>query len=125
MLEAPMLLPKVWADLLGGGWRRLAYTDFRPGVRIHALYGGAADRPAAAILRYAPGASVPLHEHVGFEQIVMLDGAQSDERGTYGAGALVVNPPGTRHRVWSISGCTALLIWERPVRMIAEAAAAP
>jgi anti-sigma factor ChrR (cupin superfamily) len=120
-----VLDPRSWAALTGGGWRQLEFADFRPGVRIHVLYGGSADQASAAVLHYAPGASVPPHEHVGFEHILVLDGAQSDERGTYSAGALVINPPGTRHRVWSEAGCVALLIWERPVRMLAEANSRP
>ena len=33
---------------------------------------------AAAMLRYAPNAEVPLHEHDGYEHIFVLEGAQED-----------------------------------------------
>ncbi|MEM7024242.1 MAG: cupin domain-containing protein [Pseudomonadota bacterium] len=101
-----------------GGWRQLTFTPFREGIEIHRIYGDGVTGPAAAVLRYQPGAGAPLHEHLGFEHIVMLDGIQRDERGAYGAGTMVVNPPGSRHRVWSDEGCIALLIWEKPVRFL-------
>jgi anti-sigma factor ChrR (cupin superfamily) len=107
-------------NLLAGGWRELEFSPFHPGVTIHPLYGDG-DGPAAALLRYAPNTSVPFHEHTGFEHILVLDGAQEDENGRYAAGALAINPPGSAHRVWSTEGCVALLIWERPVRMIGAA----
>lgn len=104
-------------DLLAGGWRKLAFEPFHPGVMIYPLYGDG-DGPAAAVLRYDPQSSVPFHEHTGYEHVLVLDGAQEDERGRYQAGSLSINPPGSRHRVWSTEGCVALLIWERPVRML-------
>jgi anti-sigma factor ChrR (cupin superfamily) len=108
-----LLLP----NLVAGGWRDLDYSQFRPGIRIHRLYGGGSG-PAAAVLIYDPGASAPLHEHTGYEHILMLDGEQTDEQGRYAAGSFVVNPPGSRHTVRSEGGCVALLIWEKPVRFM-------
>ena len=102
------------------GWELL-----RPGVHIRRLYRNGDDGPAAALLRYQPSASVPYHEHRGYEHILILDGAQSDERGRYDAGTLVINPPGTGHRVWSDVGCVVLIIWERgmpyPTSLVAAA----
>jgi anti-sigma factor ChrR (cupin superfamily) len=48
----------------------------------------------------------------------VLDGAQSDEKGTYVKGDMVINPTGSRHSVWSDDGCVVLLHWEKPVRFI-------
>jgi len=93
-----------------------AWKPLRPGVDIRRLYESGANGPAAALLRYQPGAVVPHHEHLGFEHILVLDGEQSDEFGSYPAGALIVNAPGTSHRVASDRGCVVLIIWERGVR---------
>jgi anti-sigma factor ChrR (cupin superfamily) len=98
-------------------WPELPFEPFRTGVDIHHIQQG---EPAIAILRYAPGASVPLHLHTGLETILVLDGVQSDERGDYGAGALVVNPQGSSHSVWSKTGCAVLIQWERPVKILEE-----
>ncbi len=91
------------------------WTPFRPGVEIHRLYGNGDAGPCAALLRYAPGATIPYHRHQGHEHIYVLHGSQADEAGTYAAGTLVVNPPGTGHAVRSPDGCVVLVIWERPV----------
>ena len=85
-------------------------------ARVSKLRACTRTKPAAAILRYAPGASVPEHEHESYEHVLILDGEQCDDRGAYGPGSFVVNPPGSRHAVSSPKGCLALLIWLRPVR---------
>lgn len=100
---------------LPDGWRDAAFGPFRDGVEIARLHDGP---PAVALLRYAPGASVPAHLHRGLETILVLDGAQSDERGTYGQGTLVLNPAGTSHRVWSDPGCVVLIQWTLPVEFL-------
>ncbi|MEZ5933664.1 MAG: cupin domain-containing protein [Alphaproteobacteria bacterium] len=105
-------------DLCRSGWSDMPFEPFRDGIEIHRLYGDGREGPAAAILRYAPGGAAPLHEHTGYEHILVLEGSQEDEFGRYEEGALVVNAPGTRHSVRSPEGCVALLIWEKPVRFI-------
>ncbi|MEL6452145.1 MAG: cupin domain-containing protein [Pseudomonadota bacterium] len=110
-----MLDQTVFRDLLAGGWVNLPYAPFRDGITISHLLEGT---PAIAVLRYAPGAKAPLHEHVGAEMIVVLEGQQSDEYGTYAAGDMIINPPGSRHSVWSDTGCVVLLHWAQPVRFI-------
>jgi anti-sigma factor ChrR (cupin superfamily) len=62
------------------------------------------------------GRAVPHHGHPGHEQILVLSGSQSDERGHYPAGTLVVNPPGSSHTVNSAEGCLVLIVWEAGVR---------
>lgn len=94
------------------------WEELRPGVEISWLYRTEDDGPAAAFLRYRPGASVPRHRHAGFEHVYVIEGAQSDERGRYRAGDFVVNPPGTSHSVTSPAGCIVLILWARPVEFI-------
>ena len=95
-----------------------AWTPYRPGVDIHRLYGKGDGGPSAALLHYAPGASIPKHSHQGYEHIFVLHGTQVDIRGTHAAGTLVVNPPGSSHEVNSPGGCIVLVIWERPIAFI-------
>lgn len=109
--------PSRFADMTGGWWRTAQFTAFREGVEISMLRK---DDPAVALLRYAPGARVPYHLHTGLETILVLDGSQSDERGTYRVGDLVLNPEGTSHSVWSTEGCVVLITWERPVKILDE-----
>jgi len=93
------------------GWEPL-----RPGIHIRRLYQTPHGGAAAALLRYQPGASIPAHEHLGHEHILVLDGAQSDDYGHYPTGTFVVNRPASAHRVASPEGCVVLVIWERGVR---------
>lgn len=106
-----------FSDILRDGWKSATFGPFREGVEICHLRR--AD-PAVALLKYAPGAQVPRHLHTGLETILVLDGSQSDERGTYTTGDLVLNPEGTTHSVWSEDGCVILISWERPVRILDE-----
>lgn len=102
----------------------LPWEPFRPGVEAAWLYRTPDGGPAAALLRYAAGAAVPHHAHVGWEHILVLAGSQQDEGEALSAGDLAINPPGTAHAVASADGCLALLIWERAPRLADEAAAA-
>jgi anti-sigma factor ChrR (cupin superfamily) len=107
---------KSYAGLLAGGWRTLAFGPFRDGVGIHWLEKGeTADDPSLALLKYAPGASVPRHRHLGLETVIVLDGSQSDENGDYHEGAVVLNPVGSVHSVTSPEGCVVLIHWTKPV----------
>jgi len=103
--------------LATGGWRDLPFEPFRPGVEICRLLDG---EPAIALLRYAPGASIPRHRHSGLETVLVLDGAQSDESGRYEAGTFLLNTEGSSHSVWSEEGCVVLVQWHRPVAFLGE-----
>jgi anti-sigma factor ChrR (cupin superfamily) len=103
------------AGLLQGGWTAARYEPFRDGVEIARLHEGP---PGVALLRYAPGAGVPAHLHRGLETILVLEGTQSDEHGTYPEGSLILNPEGTTHRVWSEDGCVVLIQWTLPVEFL-------
>jgi anti-sigma factor ChrR (cupin superfamily) len=97
----------------------LDWQPFRTGIRIHRLYGDGSGA-SAALLRYEPGAKVPMHEHTGYEHIFVLVGSQCDRNGTHQAGSLVINFPGSRHDVTSPEGCIVLAVWEKPVVIQAE-----
>jgi anti-sigma factor ChrR (cupin superfamily) len=95
---------------------RLDWQPLRPGIEIHPLYQSPDDGPAAALLRYQPGATLARHRHTGLEHVFVLAGSQEDDRGCYRTGALVVNPPGSAHNVASAEGCLVLVLWEKPVQ---------
>lgn len=103
----------------------LEWTPFHPGVDIHWLYREEDHGPSAALIRFQPGASVPLHEHRGYEHIYILSGSQSDGSGLLAAGSLMVHPPGTRHRIDSQEGCLVLAIYEKPAQFVADPDGAP
>ncbi len=115
--KAPSLT-RVVARALELGTRAADWEQLRSGVDLLRLAGDAKSGPSVALLRYQPGARVPAHRHRGFEVIYVLSGAQSDERGTYGAGTVVVNREGDEHNVWSDDGCLVLIAWERPIEFV-------
>ena len=116
----PSLLARAATLGAEGDW-----SPFHPGVSVRWLYQTGQGGPAAALLRYEPGAGVPRHEHLGHEHVLILQGSQSDERGRYPCGTLVVNKPGSSHKVTSEDGCVVLIIWERGVRFLEPAVTPP
>jgi anti-sigma factor ChrR (cupin superfamily) len=104
-------------EILDGGWKALDFEPFREGIEIAHLLKG---EPALAVLRYQPGATVPRHDHVGAETVLVLEGSQTDARGTYRAGALVVNTEGSSHDVVSHDGCVVLVQWSKPIRFVPD-----
>lgn len=61
---------------------------------------------ATSLVRFAPNRRFAAHEHGGGEEFLVLEGIFSDERGDYGPGTYVRNPPGSAHAPWSEPGCT-------------------
>ena len=107
----------VLRDLFGPNqdFSAMEWQPFREGIEIVRLYGDGVSGPSAALLRYAPGAQLPPHRHVDYEQIIMLRGSQRDEQGVYPAGTCLIHAPDTGHQVASDDGCIALAIWNSPV----------
>jgi len=110
----PIVLQNVFADI-DALEKTLDWKSFRPGVEIARIYNTPDGGPSAAFLKYQPGASVPLHMHGGYEHIFVLKGTQVDRSGEHGAGAVIINPPGSSHQVSSPHGCIVLIIWDKPV----------
>lgn len=126
MSEAPkveQLQRLAIVGLLGTGsdYDKFAWGPFREGVDMVLLYGSADGGPSAALLRYAPGAKVPVHLHRGIEHILVLSGSQRDEDGVYEVGSLLIHGPQTTHSVASDHGCIVLAIWLAPVEILGGA----
>jgi anti-sigma factor ChrR (cupin superfamily) len=112
------IIGDVFRKLAQDGWQSLTFEPLRDGIELARLFGQADRGASGAVLRYQPGASAPRHRHPGFETVIVLDGAQSDEAGTYVKGDVVVNPPGSIHTVTSETGCIVLIVWEKPVEFV-------
>ena len=94
--------------------------DGREGVSIFYLYDARqnAQGPAAALVRYKPGAFTPRHMHLGWELVLVLKGELLDDRGLHAEGVLQIYPPGSSHELCSMTGCTFLVVWEQPVQVV-------
>ncbi len=72
--------------------------------RLH-LVGGAESGQVTSVVRYDPGSRFPVHDHPEGEEILVLEGIFSDQRGDHGPGSYLLNPEGHRHAPWSEPGC--------------------
>lgn len=70
------------------------------------LSGDAEQGRVTSVVRYEPGSKFPAHDHPMGEEILVLEGVFSDERGDFGRGTYQLNPPGFRHAPFTESGCT-------------------
>jgi anti-sigma factor ChrR (cupin superfamily) len=61
---------------------------------------------ATSIVRFKPGSVFSAHTHHGGEEFLVLEGVFQDERGDYGVGCYVRNPPMSHHTPRSAEGCT-------------------
>lgn len=105
---------------------RLSWEAFRQpgreGVDVFRLYDTTEideTGPAAALVRYCPGARVQRHRHPGYELIFVLDGELINDRGRHGPGTLEICPPESTHALSSETGCVFLVVWEKPVQVVA------
>jgi len=72
-----------------------------------------------ALMRFAPGAVLPDHEHVNIEQTYVLEGHLVDKEGPAKgieakAGEFVWREPGSRHVAWCPEGGLMLAIFQVP-----------
>jgi anti-sigma factor ChrR (cupin superfamily) len=85
----------VWIDSPMAGVRR------RPLDRI-----GVEVARATTLVRYEANARFSPHIHDGGEEILVLSGVFSDEKGDYPEGTYLRNPPSSTHAPFSREGCT-------------------
>lgn len=81
-----------------------AFGDFKPGIQ-KLILAGTADSKHIAILWYTdPDGGVALHYHAKTESVYVIDGTQTDAKGTYPTGTVYFNPPGSGHQVTDSTG---------------------
>jgi anti-sigma factor ChrR (cupin superfamily) len=72
--------------------------------RLHRV-GPAESGQVTSIVRYDPRSKFPAHEHPDGEEILVLDGVFTDDRGDWPKGTYLLNPEGYRHAPSSRDGC--------------------
>ena len=85
-----------------------------PGIDIKILLEDKETGLLTALFRWAPGATLPLHEHVEIEQTYVLEGSLVDDEGEARAGDYVWRPKGNRHVARSPNGAVILAFFLRP-----------
>jgi len=85
-----------------------------PGDGIELFHIDAGPAVAGAItgfVRLAPGATFPHHRHVGFEDVLVLEGSFSDEHGEVVAGMEAPRPASSAHETRAgVRGCVYLAV---------------
>jgi quercetin dioxygenase-like cupin family protein len=88
-------------------------TQFE-GISIKVLYEDKAKGEMTCLLKWAPGATLPMHKHPEIEQSWVLEGSFSDHDGTAHAGEYVWREPGSFHATHSKEGAVILAIYRKP-----------
>src|ERR1700736_3652756 len=86
------------------------WESMSPTIKFKSLWSDAATKRRAQITRFEPGATLPMHKHVGDELLYVIEGAISDESGTVAAGSIGYRPDGCVHSVSSKLGATVFAI---------------
>jgi anti-sigma factor ChrR (cupin superfamily) len=102
-----------------------AWQEFQPGISFKVVWQDPPTKRRAQMTRFAPGAQLPLHRHVGDELIFVIEGAVSDESGTVAAGNVGYRPNGCVHTVTSTNGATVLAVLTGDIEPVAARERAP
>jgi anti-sigma factor ChrR (cupin superfamily) len=90
-----------------------------PGCEAKTLLFDRASGLMTALMRFAPGAVLPDHEHVNIEQTYVLEGSLVDKEGPAQgieckAGEFIWREQGSRHVAWCPQGGLMLAIFQVP-----------
>lgn len=85
-----------------------------PGIQQKYLFEDKETGKRTALIRWAPGAKLPLHRHLDVEQTYVLEGSLCDDEGECKAGQYVWRPAGSEHRAWSPNGCLLFAVFLKP-----------
>lgn len=101
-------------------WRATTFE----GVEMKPLYVDRETGLLTVLMRMAPGATLPDHEHVQVEQTYVLEGNLEDKEGPeaglrVGPGEYVARPAGSRHAAWSPDGGLMVATFQMPNKFFA------
>ncbi len=85
-----------------------------PGIGIKVLYEDKAAGEMTCLLKWEPGATLPMHKHPAIEQSFVLEGSFYDHDGICRAGQYVWRKPGSFYETHSGEGAVILAIYRQP-----------
>ena len=101
-----------FVDVAALPWQKTIY----PGVEAKTLLIERESGLLTVLLKMAPGAKLPDHEHVLIEQTWMLEGRLVCGEGECTPGNFVWRPAGSRHEAWTPEGGLMLAMFQIPNR---------
>jgi len=90
-------LASVFVDAPNMAWEKTRYE----GIEQKTLLVDPKTGMLTALMRMAPGARLPDHEHVKIEQTYVLEGTLMCPEGECKPGQFVWRPAGSRHHAWA------------------------
>ncbi len=90
-----------------------------PGIEAKTLLVDRRTGLLTVLLKMAPGAMLPDHEHVQIEQTFVIEGALVCGEGTCSAGNFVWRPAGSRHQSGTPNGGLMLATFQLPNKFFA------
>ncbi len=111
-------MPKLEPTAGGSTYLTPAAMEWKPtqfeGISIKVLYEDAAKGEMTCLLRWAPGARLPIHKHPEIEQTWVLSGSFADHEGIARAGEFVWRRTGSVHETFSEEGAVILAVYRKP-----------
>ena len=101
-------------DVAGLAWSPTPFD----GIQMKTLVKDDETGLMTCLFRWAPGAILPLHEHVCLEQTYVLEGSLVDEDGEVTAGNFVWRPSGSRHVAIAPNGALVLCFFLEPNKFL-------
>ena len=96
-MNAPAPLASRFVDVQALPWEKTRY----PGIETKTLLVERKTGLLTLLMKMAPGARLPDHEHVQIEQTYVLEGSLLCGEGECKAGEFVWRPAGSRHEAWA------------------------
>src|SRR5436305_914143 len=101
------------------------WDSMSPTIKFKSLWSDPATKRRAQLTRFEPGASLPMHRHVGDELLYVIEGAIADGSGTVAAGGVGYRPDGCVHSVTSKTGATVFAIISGGIEAASDIGSAP
>jgi len=93
------------------GWAPPEWEEAAPGISCKLLATDTENDRVSMLVRLAPGAAYPPHQHGGVEELYLLDGELTiDDRKLSPGDYNRAEPGSADQRVWSETGCTCVLL---------------
>ena len=109
--------PKIEPTLGGSTYVDPSAMEWRPsqfkGIQIKVLFEDQSKGEMTCLLKWEPGATLPMHKHPEIEQSYVLEGSFYDQEHVYGPGDFIVRAPGALHTAGSEEGAVVLLFYSQ------------